>query len=178
MGGHWNLTKGPKERRIKEGKGFCASRMFIEDVKYRDSHHIPLGSHQSCLHSRPHRHTSSRGVYKECCYTGIRLGGSVYPLKHPNVYRCSTLTVVSDGTLSIIVETYITVFAHRHCHISPHHCRPCSLDLHHSASGWECNGHFCTGTDHCHTSHHSHSEPKHSMPFISTPGMSDFEGES
>lgn len=69
----------------------------------------------------------------------------------------------------------IYVFSHHHCHISLHHCHPHSRHQHHSASGWGCNGHFCTGTDRYRTSHHSHSGPRQRFLFVSAPGMSNFK---
>lgn len=48
--------------------------------KHKNPHRTLLDSHPSCRRSRPHHHTSSPGAYKECCCTGIRPGGSVYPL--------------------------------------------------------------------------------------------------
>lgn len=48
--------------------------------KHKNPHRTPLDSHPSCRRSRPRHHTSSPGAYKECCCTGTRPGGSVYPL--------------------------------------------------------------------------------------------------
>lgn len=77
-------------------------------VKHRDSHRTLLDFHPSCPHSHPRHHTSSPGVYKECCCTGTHPGGSVYPLKQDSEMGKEEL--IRHNLLNTSTSSSITCF--------------------------------------------------------------------